>query len=65
MVSDRDTPVQDVSLWREQQFLRLGFSRSDAILLAQDEVDWHQAQDLLERDCPHHFAMLLLLPLPD
>jgi hypothetical protein len=65
VVSERATPEQDVALWRERQFLSLGFSRSDAILLAEDGVDWHQARDLLERDCPHHFVLMLLLPLPD
>jgi hypothetical protein len=54
----------DLALWREGRFVSLGFDRADAILLADEQVDWHQARELLERGCPHHFALLLLIPLP-
>jgi hypothetical protein len=55
----------DVVLWRVTQFQRLGFEKADAMLLADEGVDWHEAERLLEQGCDPHLALMLLLPLPD
>lgn len=47
---------------REQMFRELGFNRWQAVSLAEAGCDWHEAEKLLARDCPHETALDLLLP---
>ena len=48
--------------YRQEQFVRLGFTDENAALLATWEVDWHKAEDLLNAGCPHDTALSILQP---
>jgi len=59
----RDVEETRVERWRIEQFQRMGFSGSAAILLHEWQVDLHIASDLIERGCLPHVAMRILRPL--
>lgn len=61
-MSDDDVLVEE---WRLAQFKRMGFSFSASRLLHEQDVDLHEAQDLISRGCPPHVAMRILAPLDD
>jgi len=57
-ITDGD-PVQ---AWRLRQLLEAGYPYDDACdLAAQDDVDLHQAVELVERGCPAGLAARILL----
>lgn len=58
------TDPQQVVAWRLSQFTRLAFSDENARVLAEEGVDWQEAERLLAQGCPHDLVMMLLLPLP-
>lgn len=47
---------------REQMFRTLGFNLWQSASLAEAGADWHEAEKLLERTCPHETVLDLLLP---
>lgn len=47
---------------REQMFRALGFNLWQSVSLAEAGADWHEAEKLLERTCPHETVLDLLLP---
>jgi len=59
--------MHDVSVerWRIEQFQRMGFTGSAAVLLHEWRTDLHQAADLIGSGCPPHTAMRILRPLED
>ena len=44
-----------------KQMESLGFNPVQAISLADAGVDWHEAQRLLNKGCPHERAMHILI----
>jgi hypothetical protein len=47
--------------WRFRRFRALGFDDADATLLADRDVDWHEAEKLVcERGCPTAIAAKIL-----
>ncbi len=65
-VTAEDEPVPEVEhgpvrSWRREQFVRLGFSEAEALLLADSEADLGQARYLLDRGCSSPLALQILL----
>ena len=55
-------PTDQVVSWRREQLRRAGCGRAEAEILAQRrDVDLHEAVELLERGCPSHVALEILL----
>ncbi len=53
---------EEVVAWRVHQLKRAGCDPADAEILARRwHVDLHKAVELLERGCPSHFALEILL----
>jgi hypothetical protein len=50
-----------VYIWRKRMFLRLGFGRGEAQLLAMGGLDWHEAEKLVNAGCPLDLAFDLLV----
>lgn len=51
-----------VLLWRVDMLERAGYDEEAAVALAlRRDVDLHQALALVERGCPHHTAVRILL----
>ncbi len=50
-----------VRSWRREQFVRLGFSEAQALLLADSDADLGQARYLLNRGCSSALALQILL----
>lgn len=48
--------------YREMMFRGVGFNHWQAISLAEVGADWHEAEKLLKRGCPHETVLDLLLP---
>lgn len=48
--------------YREQMFRELGFNQWQAVSLAEANCDWHDADKLLGKGCPHETVLDLLLP---
>jgi hypothetical protein len=55
---DREARV--VHRWRIEQLKRLGLPYVLADLLA-DRLDWHALEDLVERGCPLHLALEIVI----
>ena len=54
-----ESPLQR---WRLGRFRALGFDEADATLLADRDVDWHEAERLVcERGCPTAIAAKILV----
>jgi len=58
-----DAPAAEgVLCWRFEQLVVVGFSATDAAILASHvEVDLHRAIDLVQRGCSHETALRILL----
>ena len=52
--------AEQVSLWRLEQFLRLGFDEGQAVTLAGSDADLNSSRTLIEVGCSHHLAMRIL-----
>jgi hypothetical protein len=60
---DKD-PVDEQTMirrWRRRQFLRLGFSLTQAQRLTNASVDLDQMRKLIAAGCPHEIAQRILL----
>ena len=55
------TEQELVSLWRFDQFRRLGFGEEDACLLAESEADLNRAGSLIAASCPLIAAVQILV----
>lgn len=47
--------------WRRSRFRRLGCDRREAALLALEEVDYREAERLIEKGCPPGLLARILL----
>jgi hypothetical protein len=57
-----DTEQQLIELWRTEELERAGYShRAAGRLAARQDVDLHQAVQLLERGCSPELALKILL----
>jgi hypothetical protein len=62
MQEEAATEQQRIEKWREQALVRAGFDTDVAWLLStRQEVDLHDAIDLLRAGCDQTVAMLILL----
>lgn len=52
--------VQARHYWHLEQFIQLGFERHQAEILELANVDWRDADLLLQRGCPLETAILIL-----
>ncbi len=48
--------------YREEMFRSLRFNQWQAVSLAECGCDWHEAERLLKKGCPHETVLDLLLP---
>jgi hypothetical protein len=65
-VAAEDEPalaIEDAQVrrWRHEQFVLLGFSDAQALLLADSEADLGQARYLVDRGCTFTLALQILL----
>lgn len=56
-----ESEQEKLDRYRLSEFLRMGFTPSDAEELTAAEIDVHSAERLLHSGCPHHYAVLILL----
>lgn len=59
--ANQQADEQDRFHWAVGQLAQLGFPEEDAEALALAGVDWHDAAKLIERGCPVHLAVCILL----
>lgn len=55
-----DEPVDKVTAWRHSEFVRLGFSEDDSLLMASTGVDLHVAERMLRNGCSSYLAKQIL-----
>ena len=46
--------------WKVERYVELGYERSIAQTMVCLDIDWHELQSLLERDCHPHLAVEIL-----
>jgi hypothetical protein len=46
--------------WNISQFLRMGFSISEATFATDNHIDWHEAERLIENGCTRETALRIL-----
>lgn len=51
----------DLFLFRLERFVALGFAKDEAEMLALSDVDWHRAENLIDRGCPPAVALQILI----
>lgn len=56
----KPTEVEIVRSHVEERFLELGFNVLQAEALADAGADWHEAERLIEKGCPHSTALDIL-----
>ena len=57
-----ETELERVERWRAGELMRAGYDPAGAAdLAARLDIDLHTATDLLERGCPAHLALQILL----
>lgn len=56
------TEEERILSYREEMFRGLEFNFWQSVSLAEAGVDWHEADKLLKRGCPHETVLDLLLP---
>ena len=52
-----------VELNKMKHFKDLGFDEYEAVLMAEEDYDWHEIEKLIKNDCPHHLAQRICAPL--
>jgi hypothetical protein len=56
------TELERIERWRADELIRVGYDAEQAMKLAvRHDVDLHAAANLLERGCPPHLALEILL----
>jgi hypothetical protein len=56
------TELERIERWRADELIRVGYDAEQAMTLAvRHDVDLHAAAQLLERGCPTHLALEILL----
>ena len=70
-LATEETPTKDVDLsaleeakrmeWNQARFEDLGFQSELAELLAEARVDWHRAEEMLDRGCSQNHVLKILL----
>jgi hypothetical protein len=60
-VAEREPEEARVARWRFDQFVSLGFSRDDALLLTVSRADLNTARRLVEKGCSPDLAREILL----
>jgi hypothetical protein len=66
MADEEHTPIDgheeaEILAWRLRMLLEVGFTLPEAEqLLSQPHLDWHEAERLHRRGCPHHLIIRLL-----
>lgn len=53
--------AEDTGAWRYAAFRSLGFDVAASIQLTQSQADWHEAEHLIRKSCPHDLAADILL----
>lgn len=65
MATDTEQPLTDhdrLEAWRLEQLLQAGYApfRAD-LIAARDDIDLHQAVELVKNGCPQRLALKILL----
>jgi hypothetical protein len=61
LANTRDAEEARVAEWRLEQFSALGFTPTEALLLAVSAADLHEARALLAAGCTRPLALRILL----
>jgi hypothetical protein len=56
-VAERPSDRDKERAWKREQFERLGFGPELSEAMTDQGVDWHRAEQLLAKGCPHHLAL--------
>ena len=58
----QQTEIERIEAWRAEELERAGYpGEAAAVVAARHDVDLHSAIDLMQRGCPPHLALRILL----